>query len=181
VWPLNSRLLGPALVFYGVSPFRGGLAGLCRGESFHFAPRWKSESFLESLCRHEWYLGSRLNVQPGERILDVGCGVGGPMRNIARFTKARVTGINNNAYQVKRVAAKNAAEKLSEQCDAVKGDFMNMPFEDNTFDGVYAIEATVHAPDRTGCYSEIYRVLKPGRLFAAYVCLARQLLCVSVL
>ena len=119
--------------------------------------------------RHEWYIGGRLNVQPGERILDVGCGVGGPMRAIARFTKARVTGINNNAYQLKRVAAKNLAEGLDKQCDGVKGDFMAQPFEDNTFDGVYAIEATVHAPDRTGCYAEIFRVLKPGKIFCACV------------
>jgi len=138
------------------------------GQSFHFAPRFKGESFDDSLTRHEWYIGSRLQVAPGEHILDVGCGVGGPMRNIARFTKARITGINNNAYQLKRVAAKNIVEKLADTCSGVKGDFMNMPFEDATFDGIYAIEATVHAPDRTGCYREIFRTLKPGKLFCAY-------------
>lgn len=91
------------------------------------------------------------------------------MRNIARFTKARITGINNNEYQLKRVAAKNVAEGLASQCDGVKGDFMNMPFDDNTFDGVYAIEATVHAPSLAGVYAEIFRVLKPGKIFAVYV------------
>jgi len=138
------------------------------GQSFHFAPRFKGESFDDSLTRHEWYIGSRLQVAPGEHILDVGCGVGGPMRNIARFTKARITGINNNAYQLKRVAAKNIAEKLADTCSGVKGDFMNMPFEDATFDGVYAIEATVHAPSLAGVYAEIFRVLKPGKIFCVY-------------
>ena len=43
---------------------------------------------------------------------------------------------------------------------------MEIPYEENTFDGVYAIEATCHAPDKEGVYSEIFRVLKvsPWRL-----------------
>lgn len=43
-----------------------------------------------------------------------------------------------------------------------------MSFPDNTFDVVYAIEATVHAPTLEGIYSEIYRVLKPGGVFGVY-------------
>jgi len=43
-----------------------------------------------------------------------------------------------------------------------------MSFEDNTFDAVYAIEATVHAPSLEGIYSEIFRVLKPGGVFGVY-------------
>lgn len=42
--------------------------------------------------------------------------------------------------------------------DFVKGDFMKMDFEENTFDKVYAIEATCHAPKLEGVYSEIYKV-----------------------
>ena len=45
---------------------------------------------------------------------------------------------------------------------------MNLPFPENHFDGVYAIEATCHAPRREGVYSEIFRVLKPGQVFACY-------------
>lgn len=43
-----------------------------------------------------------------------------------------------------------------------------MPFPDNSFDAVYAIEATVHAPSLQGVYSEIFRVLKPGGTFGVY-------------
>lgn len=43
-----------------------------------------------------------------------------------------------------------------------------MPFDDNTFDAVYAIEATVHAPSLHGVYSEIFRVLKPSGVFGVY-------------
>ena len=77
-----------------------------------------------------------------------------------------MTGINNNAYQLRRLAAKVASEGLSQQCDGVKGDFMNLPFAANSFDAVYAIEATCHAPDRTGCFAQVFKVLKPGKIFA---------------
>lgn len=43
-----------------------------------------------------------------------------------------------------------------------------MSFPDNSFDAVYAIEATVHAPTLEGIYSEIFRVLKPGGVFGVY-------------
>src|SRR5579871_6244539 len=72
------------------------------GQSFHFAPRARGETFRESLLRYEQWLALRLGLSPHSDVLDVGCGVGGPMRTIARFAGCRVTGINNNAYQVKR-------------------------------------------------------------------------------
>lgn len=50
----------------------------------------------------------------------------------------------------------------------MKGDFMQMEYENNTFDFVYAIEATVHAPTLEGVYAEIYRTLKPGGVFGVY-------------
>jgi sterol 24-C-methyltransferase len=43
-----------------------------------------------------------------------------------------------------------------------------MSFPDNSFDAVYAIEATVHAPSLEGVYSQIFRVLKPGGTFGVY-------------
>lgn len=43
-----------------------------------------------------------------------------------------------------------------------------MAFPENTFDAVYAIEATVHAPSLEGIYSQIFRVLKPGGVFGVY-------------
>ena len=41
---------------------------------------------------------------------------------------------------------------------------MHLPFPENYFDGVYAIEATCHAPRREDVYGEIFRVLKPGQV-----------------
>ncbi|KAK3011561.1 hypothetical protein RJ639_012100 [Escallonia herrerae] len=138
------------------------------GESFHFAHRWKGESLRESIKRHEHFLALQLGLKPGQKVLDVGCGIGGPLREIARFSSASVTGLNNNEYQIARGKVLNRVAGVDHTCDFMKADFMKMPFPENNFDAVYAIEATCHAPDAVGCYKEIFRVLKPGQYFAAY-------------
>ena len=138
------------------------------GQSFHFAPRVVGESFAASLARHEHYLAQKLDLQPGMVAADLGCGVGGPAREIARFSGATIVGVNNNEYQLERAAKQTEAENLSHLVDYLKCDFMNVDAADNHFDAVYAIEATVHAPDKAGVYGEAFRVLKPGACFAAY-------------
>lgn len=138
------------------------------GQSFHFARRTNKETFLESITSHEHTLFDKLDVKKGDKVLDCGCGVGGPMREAARHTGADIVGINNNDYQLSRLDMHNKKAGLDGQCKGVKGDFMKMPFEDNSFDGAYAIEATCHAPDKVAIYAEILRVLKPGQKFAMY-------------
>jgi sterol 24-C-methyltransferase len=56
------------------------------GLSFHFAPRHTGESLLASIARHEHWLAHRLGLKPGMKVLDVGCGVAGPLVEIARFS-----------------------------------------------------------------------------------------------
>lgn len=138
------------------------------GTSFHFANQLKGENFHSSILRHEHFIAGRLNVKKGDKILDCGCGIGGPARNIARFTGAEVTAISINQFQVDRGNALCKKQGMADQVKLVQGDFMKLPFPDNSFDAVYAIEATCHAPERNGVYSEIYRVLKPGGSFATY-------------
>jgi SAM-dependent methyltransferase len=72
------------------------------GKSFHFGRRYAGEDLSASIARHEHYLALQANFQKGQNIIDVGCGVGGPMRAIARFSGCNVIGINNNAYQISR-------------------------------------------------------------------------------
>jgi len=143
------------------------------GQSFHFCLPQPGERFIEAIRAHEYKLAAQLggNVTgPDKHLLDVGCGIGGPMRNIAKFLNCQVTGITLNPYQVARGNQLTESDKVlrPNQCKSVQGDFMQLPFDDNSFDGVYAIEATCHAPDRVACYKEILRVLKPGQTFACY-------------
>merc|ERR1711998_110881 len=138
------------------------------GTSFHFATKFSFENFRQSILRHEYYLAGKLGVNKGGHILDCGCGVGGPARNIHRFTQAKVTALTLNQFQVDRGNVLCKKEGCSDMVKLVQGDFMKLPFADNSFDGVFAIESTCHAPDRNGVYSEILRVLKPGGHFACY-------------
>jgi sterol 24-C-methyltransferase len=137
-------------------------------QSFHFCRFSKGEAFKQALVRHEHYLALKMGIQEGQRVLDDGCGVGGPAREIAKFTSCDVVGLNNNDYQVERGTHYAQAEGLAHQVSFTKGDFMQMSFPDNSFDAVHAIEATVHAPSLEGIYSEIFRVLKPGGVFGVY-------------
>jgi sterol 24-C-methyltransferase len=138
------------------------------GQSFHFANRYKGENFYSSIARSEHWLALQMGLKPGMKVLDVGCGIGGPAREIARFSGCNVTGINNNEYQITRANKHTKSSMLEEQVDFVKGNFMELPFPDNHFDAIYQIEATAHAPDKVACYSEIFRVLKPGGVFGSY-------------
>jgi len=138
------------------------------GQSFHFGPRFKNETFMESIKRAEYHLANYLGLRPGMLCLDVGCGVGGPMRNIARFSGAKIEGITINNYQV-TIGNKYAKQMgLEKQCHSTQGDFQNLPFSDNSFDGAFAIEATCHSPDKVEVFKEVFRVLKPGAKFVNY-------------
>ncbi len=138
------------------------------GQSFHFAPRAANESFAASLARHEHYIAHRLGLEPGMTAVDLGCGVGGPLIEIARFSGARIVGVNNNAMQLERAARRCEAAGLGHLVDWLKCDFMSVDAPDACFDAAYSIEATCCAPDKAGVYGEVFRLLKPGGCFAAY-------------
>ena len=136
------------------------------GQSFHFAPRRRGESFKASLLRHQRFLAARLSLKPGMQVLDVGCGVGGPMGNLARHSGANFIGINNNTYQIER--AKVHTRDVESLCRFIHGDYMQIPEDDDRFDAAFAIESMPHAPDKMGAFREIFRVLRPGACFAGY-------------
>lgn len=138
------------------------------GQSFHFSPSIPGKSHRDCTRIHEEMAVDLLGVKPGTRILDVGCGVGGPMRAIAAHSGANVVGITINEYQVKRARMHNKKAGLDSQCEVVCGNFLQMPFSDSSFDGAYSIEATCHAPKLEDVYAEIYRVLKPGSMYVSY-------------
>ena len=77
------------------------------GQSFHFSPLLPGKTPAASEAAHEGRLAALLRLQPGMKCLDVGCGVGGPMRTIASTSGANVTGITINDYQVQRASYHN--------------------------------------------------------------------------
>ncbi len=136
------------------------------GESLHFAPLSPGESLEDSKVRHQRLMISRLELHEGMTVIDVGCGIGGPMRRVVREAGVKVVGVNSSEVQLEKARTLNAEAGLAHATEFLACSFMDMgAVADGTFDRGYAIESTCHAPDKAGAFAEIYRVLKPGALF----------------
>ena len=136
------------------------------GESLHFAPLSPEESLEESKVRHQRLMIDRLELEKGMTVVDVGCGIGGPMRRVVREAGVTVVGVNSSEVQLEKAKSLNAEAGVGHMVDYLVCSFMDMAdVADGTFDRGYAIESTCHAPDKAGAFAEIYRVLKPGALF----------------
>ena len=77
-----------------------------------------------------------MQLKPGMRVLDVGCGVGGPALEICQFTDANIVGVNNNDFQIGRARKRAAKAGLSDKVSFQKGDFMKLSeqFGEGSFD-----------------------------------------------
>lgn len=136
------------------------------GESLHFAPLSPHESLEDSKTRHQRLMIDKLELTKGMSVIDVGCGVGGPMRRVVREAEVKVVGVNTSEVQLEKAKSLNAEAGIEHMVDYLACSFMDMgAVVGETFDRAYAIESTCHAPDKAGAFAEIYRVLKPGALF----------------
>ena len=136
------------------------------GESLHFAPLSPSESLEDSKIRHQRLMIAKLELHEGMKVIDVGCGIGGPLRRVVQEAGVRVTGVNSSEVQLEKAKTLDAEAGVAHRVDYLACSFMDMKaVADDTFDRGYAIESTCHAPDKAGAFAEIYRVLKPGALF----------------
>ena len=105
-------------------------------------------------------------VTDGQKLLDVGCGFGGTLRQInATHSGMELTGLNIDPRQLA------AAEAETSPADGntvtwVEADACRLPFEDNSFDRVLAVECIFHFPSREAFLTEASRVLKPGGYLA---------------
>lgn len=106
------------------------------------------------------------STDSGSTMLDVGCGVGGTSRFIAKKLgrNAQVTGITLSPNQVKR-ATELAKEQGVDNANFQVMNALDMDFPDNSFDIVWACESGEHMPDKEAYINEMMRVLKPGGKF----------------
>jgi ubiquinone/menaquinone biosynthesis C-methylase UbiE len=105
---------------------------------------------------------SLANFQPGDRVLDVGGGLGGPARALAARSDAHVTVLDLTPSFVETGRILTERVGLSDQVDFELGDGTAMPFADKTFDGAWTQHSTMNIEDKAALYAEIHRVLKPG-------------------
>ena len=111
-------------------------------------------------------LADRLPIRPGQHILDIGCGLGGPARYIAQRFGCRVSGIDITEPFVTAANQLTACLRMQDQVEIELGDGQHLPYADASFDGAYAQHVTMNVADRPRFFAEAFRVLKPGAFFA---------------
>lgn len=90
------------------------------GKSFHFCRFYPGEEFHSAVKRHEHFLAIKTGIDSGMKVLDVGCGVGGPARAISHLTGASIIGLNNNAYQLEKAREYAVQEDLGDKLSFIK-------------------------------------------------------------
>jgi len=101
---------------------------------------------------------------PTGAFLDVGCGIGGSSRHIARKYGKGVTGtgITLSPVQAARAQALSDAQGFDGRLQFQVADALAMPFADDSFDLVWSMESGEHMPDKRQFVAELSRVCKPG-------------------
>jgi len=110
-------------------------------------------------------LAQLAQINGSERVLDVGCGIGGPSRYLASRFGCRMTGLDLTADFVALAGMLAQRTRLSDKVTYRQGDALDLPFADASFDLVWSQNAAMNIADRDRLYAEMRRVLTPsGRL-----------------
>jgi len=102
------------------------------------------------------------DAQPPSTVLDVGCGIGGSSRHIARKYEASATGITLSPVQAARAQQLSDAQGFEGRLQFQVADALAMPFADDSFDLVWSMESGEHMPDKQQFVHELTRVCAPG-------------------
>jgi SAM-dependent methyltransferase len=111
-------------------------------------------------------LADVLPIRAGHHIVDIGCGIGGPARYLAKRFGCRVSGVDITAPFVEAANKLTALLKMEGLVDVKLGDGQELPFAGGVFDGGSSQHVTMNIADRARFFSEAYRVLRPGAFFS---------------
>ena len=102
-------------------------------------------------------------------VLDVGSGVGGPARFLAKTYGCRVTGVDLSEAFVDAARYLTERTGLSGKVSFQTASALELPFDDGCFDAVLLLHVAMNISDRARLYREIRRVLKTGEIGRAHV------------
>lgn len=126
-------------------------------DELHIGGRAATELLLESL-----------GLREGQRVLDVGCGIGGPARFAAHDCKVEVVGLDLTAEFVETGRALTAMAGLSDRVRLVQGSALELPFGAGEFDAAWMIHVGMNIADKHRLVAELARVLAPGARLAIF-------------
>lgn len=130
----------------------------------------RNQAFGEDIGQNSWLTADEqdrflewLDLSAGKRLLDVGCGAGGPALRIAANSGCSVVGIDVHEQAVATARSLAAQAGLADRAEfRVANAAGPLPFADASFDGITCIDAINHFPDRPAVIGEWARLLKPG-------------------
>ena len=120
-------------------------------DHFHTGGRAATEELL-----------AQLDVGPATSVLDVGAGLGGPARLLAKHRGCRVTCLDVTPAFCAAARLLTDMTGLSDRVDVHEGDATAMPFADRSFDLVWMQNAAMNIADKAQLFGEVRRVLRPG-------------------
>ncbi len=135
------------------------------GEDIHIGRYERGDESVgeasKAMTRHLLALGGS---GPGDKVLDIACGYGGTLRMLAALG-CEPAGMDISQVCVEEARRLNAAAGL-EGIAVEVGDFHRIASPDGTWDGAVCQESIIHSGDRPRVFAEVFRVLRPGGVFA---------------
>jgi sterol 24-C-methyltransferase len=135
------------------------------GDSFHLPVITGISTLSEAIASIERRVAIEGRFSANTRVLDIGCGIGGPTLHIAALTGAQFVGVNLVPQQIDIARCRALDLGLQDRVQFQVGDAMDLAFKDESFDGVIVFESGCHTPDKLAFYRECARVLRPGGHF----------------
>jgi ubiquinone/menaquinone biosynthesis C-methylase UbiE len=117
---------------------------------------------LQSASIYRQRMFDLLDVRPGATLLDVGCGAGNDVQDLAKLVglSGRVVGIDSSATMIQQARARTTDAHLP--VEYLQGDVYQLPFEENTFDGCQSSRVFKHLAEPDRALGEMLRVARPG-------------------
>lgn len=142
-----------------------GIVGLMLGDQLHppmvdDASVWgDGERWVEGARECTRRLARMAGIGPDDVVLDVGCGVGGAVRQVSAETGCRAVGLNVSALQLRTAASLGGS---ADRVAYLLGDAQRIPARDGAFTCAWTFNMFYHIPDKRLALREMHRVVAPG-------------------
>jgi SAM-dependent methyltransferase len=130
---------------------------LAAGDEFHIGGRAATSALFD-----------QFGWRPGVQVVDVGCGIGGPARYLARHRDARVTGVDLTPEFVEVARELTRRCGLADAVDFQVGSGLELPIPDGGVDAACLLHVGMNIEDKARLFAEVRRVVRPGGWFAVY-------------
>lgn len=123
---------------------------------------FNTSTLSDSLRMMNVILSIKANITKNDKVLDAGCGVGGSSIYLAKNIGCNVTGISISEKQIASATKNSIDVETTKHTNFIVSDYLNTPFENDTFDVVWAIESVCYAEKKELFLKEAFRLLKKG-------------------